>query len=109
MVVVLFVFGVLIGDMVWYVVGWCYGGMMLKMICWLLLLCDICVKKIECFFGCYGVCVFVVVCFILGLLLVLVLMVGVFGMCYCMFVGYDVFGVVLWMIVGLMVGFVFYW
>ncbi|KVK76769.1 hypothetical protein WT01_17405 [Burkholderia cepacia] len=107
-VVVLSVFGALIGDTVWYVAGRRYGGTTLKTICRLSLSRDTCVRKTERFFGRYGVRVLAVARFIPGLSLVSVPMAGALGTRYRTFAGYDALGAALWTIVGLAAGLVFY-
>jgi len=107
-VLVMSVFGALIGDTAWYLAGRRYGGTTLKTICRLSLSRDTCVKKTERFFGRYGVRVLAVARFIPGLSLVSVPMAGALHTRYRTFAGYDALGAALWTIVGLAAGLVFY-
>jgi len=106
-VLVLSIFGVLIGDSVWYMAGRLYGGNTLKTLCKLSLSRDSCVKKTERFFGRWGVRVLAVAKFVPGLSIISVPMAGAMGVTYRTFLSYDSIGAALWSGVGLALGALF--
>jgi membrane protein DedA with SNARE-associated domain/rhodanese-related sulfurtransferase len=103
-VLVLAIFGTLIGDSVWFFGGRIYGGATLKTLCKLSLSRDTCVKKSERFFGRWGVRVLTVSKFVPGLSIISVPMAGAMGTRYRSFLAHDGIGVALWAGVGLLIG-----
>jgi membrane protein DedA with SNARE-associated domain/rhodanese-related sulfurtransferase len=103
-VLVLAIFGTLIGDSVWFFGGRLYGGSTLKTLCKLSLSRDSCVKKSERFFGRWGVRVLTVSKFVPGLSIISVPMAGAMGTRYRTFLAHDGVGIALWSGAGLLLG-----
>jgi membrane protein DedA with SNARE-associated domain/rhodanese-related sulfurtransferase len=95
-VLLLAIFGTLIGDTVWFYAGRLYGTVTLHTVCKLSLSRDTCVKQTERFFGRWGVRVLTFAKLVPGLSIVSVPMAGAVGARYRTFLTHDSIGAALW-------------
>lgn len=99
--------GAVAGDTLWYIAGRRYGFAVLRLLCRMSLSRDTCVRRTESFFAQRGVRILLVARFVPGLSVVSVPMSGSAGVPFRRFAAHDALGAALWIVTGLVLGYVF--
>ena len=99
--------GAVAGDTLWYLAGRRYGFAVLRLLCRMSLSRDTCVRRTESFFERQGVRILLVARFVPGLSVVSVPMSGSAGVSFRRFAVHDAAGAALWIVFGLVLGYLF--